>query len=376
MGAERVLATFLELVRIDSPSGLEGALASHCAQVLEGMGFSVRIDATAEVTGSDTGNIIAELAGTVADAPVLLLSAHLDCVEPCRGVEPVLRDGVVFSAGDTVLGGDDKAGIAAIFEALQRVIEDGVAHGDIRVVLTVGEECGLLGAKALDPADAAADLCLVLDADGEPGGIVTAAPTHYTFVAQFGGTPAHAGVAPEEGRSALVMAAAAVSAMQLGRLDARTTANAGTISGGTATNVVPAQVTLTGECRSLDRTRVEEVREAMDSSMRRAAEEGGGSVDVRWTLEYEAFEVPEDSRALAVVRQACEDVGLTPHTFATGGGSDGSVLASHGVPTLVLSLGMRSVHSTAEHIAVCDLESTAELVRACIVRFASTDERS
>ncbi|MDY0088344.1 MAG: M20/M25/M40 family metallo-hydrolase, partial [Coriobacteriia bacterium] len=237
MSTERLISRFLDLVRIDSPSGEEAAVAHHCATALEAMGFAVCTDDTMAVTGSDTGNLIAELPGTVAGAPVLLLSAHLDCVEPCRGVEPVVRDGVVFSAGETVLGADDKAGIAAIFEALERVLADEAPRGDIRVVLTVGEERGLRGAKALDPASAAADLCLVLDADGEPGGIVTAAPTHYTFVAEFTGTAAHAGVEPEAGRSALVMAAAAIDAMVLGRLDEHTTANVGTISGGTATNV-------------------------------------------------------------------------------------------------------------------------------------------
>lgn len=370
MSVDRLLGSFLDLVRIDSPSGEEAAVARHCRSVLEEMGFRVSADDTRSLTGSDTGNLIAELPGTVADAPLLLLCAHMDCVEPCRGIEPVVRDGVVSTAGETVLGADDKAGIAAIFEAIARVLGDGAPRGDIRVVLTVGEEWGLRGAKALAPAKVAADLCLVLDADGEPGNIVTAAPTHYTFVAEFTGTAAHAGVEPEKGRSALAMAAAAVCAMRLGRLDEHTTANAGAISGGTATNVIPAHVTLTGECRSLRRDRIEEVRLSMDAAMRAAAEERGGDVDVRWTLEYEAFQVPDDSPALRVVQAACTDAGLTPRTSSTGGGSDASVLAAHGVPTLVLACGMRSVHSAEEHIMVRNLEMTAELLRACILRMA------
>ncbi|MBE0416620.1 MAG: M20/M25/M40 family metallo-hydrolase [Coriobacteriia bacterium] len=370
MSTERLLTTFIDLVRIDSPSGLEAALAGHCATELEHMGFSVRFDASAALTGSNTGNLIAELPGITPEAPVLLLSAHLDCVEPCRGVEPIVSDGVVFSAGDTVLGADDKAGIAAIFEGVRRTIESGTHRGDLRVVLTVAEECGLKGAKALDPVDAMADICLVLDADGEPGGIVVGAPTHYTFVATFAGTASHAGVAPEEGRSALLMAARAVSEMELGRLDSKTTANAGTVEGGTATNVVPARVTLTGECRSLDPDRVEDVRFSMDSAMRDAAHSVGGDVDIRWTKEYEAFHTPEDSPVIEVMSQACADAGLAPRLFTTGGGSDGSIFAERGMPTLVLSCGMSSVHSTEEQIRVDDLEALARLMHATIARLA------
>lgn len=372
MSAERLLATFIDLVRIDSPSGLEAALAGHCASQLEDIGFSVHFDTSAAFTGSNTGNLIAELPGTRPGAPVLLLSAHLDCVEPCRGVEPVVRDGVVFAAGETVLGADDKAGIAAILEGVRRVIEGGADRGKVRVILTVGEECGLKGAKALDPADVAADLCLVLDADGEPGGIVIGAPSHHTFVAEFSGTAAHAGVAPEEGRSALLMAAHAVTGMQLGRLDDQTTANVGTVEGGTATNVVPARVTMTGECRSLDPDRVLEVRASMDVAMKDASESLGGDVEVRWTKEYEAFRTAQDAPIIGLLSRACSDVGLQPRLFTTGGGSDGSIFAELGVPTLVLSCGMRSVHSSEERIAIADLESLSRLVEATIVRFAES----
>ena len=370
MSTERLLATFIDLLRIDSPSGFEAELAGHCAAELERMGFAVRFDESTALTGSDTGNLIAELPGTAPGAPVLLLCAHFDCVEPCRGVEPVVTDGVVSSAGDTVLGADDKAGIAAIFEGVRRTIEAGSMRGDIRVVLTVAEECGLKGAKALDPADAAAGLCLVLDADGEPGGMVIGAPTHYTFVAHFAGAASHAGVAPERGRSALVMASRAVAAMELGRLDEVTTANVGTIEGGTATNVVPARVTLTGECRSLDARRIDEVREAMDAVMKEAAASLDGEVEVVWTKEYEAFRTPEDSPAIATMREACADAGVTPRLLTTGGGSDGSVFAERGTPTVVLSCGMRSVHSADETMSVADLEALTRLVSASIVRFA------
>lgn len=366
--SDRLLSTFLDLVRIDSPSTREAACAQYCARELESAGCKVRFDDSAERTGSDTGNLIAELPGT--SGGVLVLSAHMDVVEPCTGVEPVVRDGLIFSAGDTVLGGDDKAGLASAIEVVRRLAEGGGEYPTIRCVFTVQEEIGLRGAKELSPQDTQADLCLVLDADGAPGGIVTAAPTHYTFRAVLMGRASHAGVAPERGVSAIKIAADAVSRMVLGRLDESTTANVGSVHGGNATNVVPAHVEMTGECRSLDRERVEAVRSHMDAAMREAAAEAGGAVELQWTLEYEGFAIPDDHPTVEVVRLACVDAGVQPKTFRTGGGSDANVIAALGTPTLALSCGMTGVHGTEEEIAVADIESLTRLVEAVARRLA------
>lgn len=366
--ADRLLATFLDLVRIDSPSGEEAACAAYCAAALEQLGFDVAFDDSATLTGSDTGNLLATLEGDVAQT--LVLSAHLDCVEPCRGVEPVVADGIIFSAGETILGSDDKAGIAAIIDASRRIVESGSPRPTIKCVLTVQEEVGLTGAKALSPGAAEGDLCLVLDAAGSPGGIIVGAPTHYTFKAAFTGVAAHAGVSPEKGVSALRMAADAIMRMELGRLDEDTTANVGSIHGGTATNVVAAQVVLTGECRSLVRTRVEAVREAMHAAMLDAASAASGSVEVEWTREYEGFDADPDSARVRLVTQACTDAGLTPMLLRTGGGSDANIIAATGVPTLALSCGMEGVHGVDEEIALSSLVELTDLVVAVAQRMA------
>jgi tripeptide aminopeptidase len=209
-----------------------------------------------------------------------------------------------------------------------------------------------------------------LDAAGEPGGIVVASPTHYTFTATFRGAAAHAGVEPEAGTSAIRMAAAAISSMELGRLDASTTANIGTMDGGTATNVIPAFAVLTGECRSLDPARVDEVRDAMDATLREAAESSGGSVEVTWTREYTGFRLEPGDPALALAEAACVDAGVEPREFETGGGSDGNIFAAHGIPTLVLAAGMRDVHGTSESIRVDDLQALARIVVAVTRRVA------
>ncbi len=359
---ERLLRTFLDLVLIDSPTGEEAAVAAYCTAALEAAGCEVSFDDSQQLTGANVGNLIAVLPGTVP--LVLELSAHMDCVMPCHGVEPYVEGGIVRSAGDTVLGADDKAGLAAAIECARRLAEDGGEHPTIRFVFSVSEEIGLVGAKALDPEAVAADICLVLDAHGAPGGIVVASPTHYTFRATFTGKASHAGVEPESGISALRIAAQAVTDMPNGRLDAETTANVGTIEGGVATNVVCAEVVITGECRSIDPKRVEGVREEMDRCMRGVSKAGGGEVEITWTREYVGFRAAGDDPSVQLVMTACRDVGLEPHTYATGGGSDANIIAELGVPTLALGCGMTDVHSTDESIAVADLEVLTAMLLA------------
>lgn len=366
----RVLHTFLDLVRISSPTGQEAGVAEYVARALREAGCTVRIDDTRSVTGADTGNVIAEVPGAL-DGGVIALSAHMDCVQPCEGVEPVVVDGVVRSAGETVLGGDDKVGLAAIVEAVRRLTEEGGEHRPLKLLLTVSEEDGLLGAKALAPADAAASLCLVLDADGPVGGIVVGAPSHHTFTATFTGKAAHAGVEPEKGVSAIAMAAEAVSHMRLGRINEHTTANIGTIRGGSATNVVAPSCVLTGECRSLDTSYAEVIRTDMDVAMHDAAAAAGGTVSVDWVHAYPGFAASADSAEVALIERACAAIGVESRTYTTGGGSDANIFAGYGIPTLVLGTGMTNVHSTDELLEVRQLERLADL----LVAIARTPER-
>lgn len=366
---ERLLETFLDLVRIDSPSRYEAACASYCARRLEAVGCVVEVDGSADVTGSDTGNLIARLKGTAPGT--LVLSAHMDVVQPCIGVDPVVVDGVVVSKGDTVLGSDDKAGIAAAIETVERVVAAGGEYPSITCVFTVQEEIGLTGAKHLSPDVVAGDLCLVLDAAGTPGGIVVGAPTHWIYRAVIRGRSSHAGVEPEKGVSAIQIAAEAIAAMPDGRLDAHTTANVGTVSGGTATNVVAAELLITGECRSLDRATADEVKEAIDSAINDATRRRGGTCEIEWDLQYEGFTLDEGDEAVATVVRACSDVGLTSSTYTTGGGSDANIIAAMGVtPVVALACGMEGVHGTDEQIFVKDLEDLTSLCVAIAHRLA------
>ena len=428
MNSDRLLSTFLELVAVESPSFCEAAMASHCARALAELGFFVKFDASAVVTGSDSGNLIARLPGTAPGR--LALSAHLDTVEPCAGIE-VLSEAVpaavlgsayadegatlevLRSAGETILSADDKAGIAAILEGVRSTLESGAPRPDLTVLLTTCEEQSLLGSSALAPdalswpvdlpsacagagaagargegraeggavaegagvagAVVAGDEalpCYVLDADGRPGTIITGAPCHWTMRARFHGRAAHAGVEPEAGVSAIALAADAVAAMPLGRLDECTTANVGVIAGGTAVNVVPEACELAGECRSLRSDRAAAQRDAMTVACEQAAAQGGGSVELEWTCDYPAVLFEDDAPVVARAVAAARAAGLVPRLARTGGGADSNVLGAKGCQSVTLGIGMANFHSADEFIAVRDLEATARLVEALIAEYA------
>lgn len=301
----------------------------------------------------------------------MVFSAHMDTVQPCAGIEPVVVDGVVRSAGDTILSADDKAGVAAIFEGVRSAVESGSPRPDVTVLLTTCEEQHLLGSSALaDGLLPAGAPCYVLDADGAPGTIITGAPCHWSLNATFSGRAAHAGVCPEEGVSAIAMAAAAVSSMPLGRLDEATTANVGFIEGGGATNVVPDTCALAGECRSLYAERAEAQKEAMTEALEAAAARFGGAVSIEWTKSYDAVLFDEEDELVQAIVRASRAAGLEPRFHRSGGGSDANVLAARGVRPVTLGVGMAAFHSVDEHIAVDDLEGAARLVEALIAEGA------
>lgn len=367
MNPNRLLNLFLDLVRIESPSRHEGAMAARCERELHAMGFDVRFDDSTQETGSDVGNLIAHLPGTAAGCVVL--SAHMDTVEPCAGIAPVVEDGVIRSAGDTILSADDKAGVAGILEAVRSVVESGAPRPDVWVLLTTCEELSLLGAGALAPdALPAGASCYVFDADGPAGTVVLGAPCHYTLRATFRGRAAHAGVEPEAGVSAIRMAAAAIESMELGRLDQASTANIGLIEGGREVNVVADACTLAGECRSLYLDRANAQRAAMTAALQTAAERFGGEVDVAWREDYGPVLYDEADPFVQDIAAAARAAGLKPAFRYSGGGADANIHVARGMRAITLGIGMTSFHSVDEHISLADLEGTARLAEALVIR--------
>lgn len=352
VNTERLLSTFLDLVQIDNPSGGEGPIAAHVRGLLESMGLAVTEDAI--------HNLLARVPG---EGEPLLLNAHMDSVAPCHGVRPVVENGVIRSSGDTVLGADDLAGVAAILEGVRATLEAGASHRAAEIVFTVQEEVGLRGAAQFDTKQLQAHEGVTLDSGGEFGGITIGAPSQDSLYVVVQGRAAHAGVAPERGINAIGIAAAALAAMPLGRIDDETTANFGIIKGGEATNIVPDRVELWGEARSHDQDKLVAQVQAMVGAFEEAARARGASVQVEITHKYDAYRLADDMPILQRVKNELQAMGFTPNPQISGGGSDVNIFAQRTMQVANVSVGYREIHSTGEHIAVADLERAAELVQ-------------
>lgn len=348
-------------MQVDSVSGHERQLCDILKKKLAYLGLEVSEDNAGGVLPGATGNITAHLPGAES-GPHLLFCAHMDTVEPGRGIKPVTgRDGVIRSNGETILGADDKAGIAAILEALRVVLSERISHGGITVVFTVREETGLIGAKGLDHSFRA-DYGFVLDATGSPGAIVVRAPSQDRITTTVHGRTAHAGVNPEAGINAIYVAAQSIAAMPLGRIDPETTANIGIICGGKAVNIVPDSVYLEGEVRSLQSAKRAEYTARIRKTIEETARKAGTWADIKVELLYDGFNLPETAPIVQLAKKAVQKCGLEPFITQSGGGSDANVLNARGIPTVNLATGMENVHTTREEIAVTDIVNLARLL--------------
>jgi tripeptide aminopeptidase len=358
---DRVTRAFLELVRIDSPTFQEQAICRRLTADLEALGLSVENDGT----GRDgVGNLIARLDGG-AGLPIAL-SAHFDTVQPGEGIEPIIEGGIVRSAGDTILGADDKAGIVAILEALQVLREAGLPHPPLEIVLTWGEERAHLGAAAVDVSKLRSKVCFVPDAEGEIGTIIAAAPSYESISAVFHGVGAHAGMKPEEGRSAILAAARAVARTPLGRLDEETTCNVGLIGGGSVRNAVPARATVDAEARSLDDAKLDRVLSDLREHWESAAAEVGCTVEISTKREYRAYRLTNDDFRMTLAREGAGLAGVPFRAISTGGGSDANTLSERGLPSACLSAAMWKPHTRDEHVATADLKRLADYLLGII----------
>ncbi len=360
---DRLIEEFFELVQIDSETKQEQLIAPVLIEKLQNLGFTVIQDDSAKKTGHGAGNLIGTLKGTKDKVDTIYFTTHMDTVVPGKGIKPVLKeDGYIYSNGTTILGADDKAGIAAFFEAIKRLKEQSIEHGDIQVVITAGEESGLVGAKELDPSLLHAKYGYAIDSDGEVGGIVTAAPYQAKLWTTITGKTAHAGVAPEKGVSAITLASKAISAMNLGRIDAETTANIGRFEGGQATNIVCDTVHILAEARSIDKTKLDAQVEHMVKTFADIAEKFGGKAESETKLMYPGFRFEESHPVVEVAKQAVKRIGRTPDIKTSGGGSDANVIAGFGIPTVILSVGYEEIHTTNERMPVEELQKLADLL--------------
>jgi len=365
---ERLVETFLTLVRFNTPSRNEQLASEWAAEYLKNIGFTVEWDDAGEKVGGNIGNLFAFKKGTDPNAPGIFFSSHLDTVEPTPDLEIAIEGDVIRSTSDTILGADDKAGVAPILEAMTLLHESGEPHGDIQLILTICEEIGLVGAKLVDPSRIKARYGFVLDSGPPVGEIIYTAPSQNSLRVRIVGKPSHAGAYPEKGISAIVAAAKAIAAMNLGRIDEDTTANIGTINGGTARNIVPAEVFMVGEARSRSQEKLDKQTAHMKETFEREAETIGAIAEVQVIEEYKTFQVGENDPVMRIAVAAAKAADLTPSLRASGGGSDGNIFNGYGFPTVVLSTGMQQIHTHDEFCRISDMVKDArwvmEVVRA------------
>ncbi len=364
---ERLARTFTDLVRIDSISKEEGRICRELQSWLGALGAHARADgAGAEVAGQ-TGNLIGRYAGNCKVEP-LLLSAHMDTVEPGRGIQPVFENGVFSSGGETILGADDKCGLSIILEALTCIRDNRLPCGPLEIIFSICEEIGLQGAKHLDFGQLDARMGYVLDTRN-PDVIITRAPAANRIRLQIDGRAAHAGAEPEKGINAISLAGQAISELVLGRIDEETTCNLGLIEGGVATNIVPPQVIVHGEVRSHDRSKLSIATDAMVGAFKRVVEDYSEnnnpfrprlSVDVR--LDFDLLQIAAEHDVVTMAQQAAANLNRKIYRATSGGGSDANVFAQHGIVTGVLGTGCEKVHTVEERVALDDMVRAVQLL--------------
>lgn len=362
---ERIVQEFMELVQVDSETKHEAEISKVLKNKFASLGLSIAEDDAAAKTGHGANNLFATLEATegAGGAPVIMFTCHMDTVTPGNGIKPKLHeDGYIRSDGTTILGSDDKAGIAAMLEAIRVLKEQSIPHGRVQFVITVGEESGLVGARALDASMLEAQFGYALDSNGSIGDIAVAAPTQAKIGIQIFGKSAHAGVNPEDGISAIQIAAKAIGRMPLGRIDKETTANIGRFEGGGATNIVCDFVKLDAEARSIAQDKLGRQVEAMRQAAVSAAEEFGGRTEFSSEIIYPAYSYDESDPVVQLAVSAIKAIGATPRTFHSGGGSDANIFNGLGVPTVNLAVGYEDIHTTKEKIKADDLAKTGRLV--------------
>ena len=369
---ERLAQTFIRLCETDSPSRKEGRMAALVTEMLCALGAEPPFeDDSAAATGSECGNLIFRFAGDSKQEP-LFFNCHLDTVEPCIGIKVVRKDDIFTSLGETILGSDDKSGIAAMIEALTLLREKKLSHAPMEFIFTTCEEIGLLGAKALNPQHIHAKMGYALDSTGF-GRVITGAPASNRLRITVRGVAAHAGLNPEQGINAIVLAGKALARVPCGRIDEETTVNFGTIQGGAASNIVPEEVIIQGEVRSHSSEKLDRLTAEIEQAFTQVIEEwsdplgearGLPRLDFRVEQDFPAMQLTVEDAVIQRLDVAAAHVGIPMKHEIAGGGSDANIFNGHDVPTAIIASGMTYVHSTDEQVSLDDMTNLTALLLA------------
>jgi tripeptide aminopeptidase len=358
---------FVELCALPSPSGKERAVADRVAAYLTGIGLAWDEDDAAGRLDGDAGNIYCRIPATSEGGTPIFLCAHTDTVPPETVIDPVVgEDGIVRNAAGTILGSDNKAAVVVMLEAVRRVLEEGREHAGVELLFTPQEEVSLRGAGAFDHTRLVATTGYVYDQGAHIGEIVLGSPHGRLLDFRFHGTAAHAGMHPEDGRSAIAAASRAIADFRLGRVDDQTSANVGVISGGTARNVVPEWCSFTAEVRSHDESKAVELAREMLESAAFAASLVDCELESEVRPSFPGYRFREGDPAVRLAAEALERAGYAPSYALSGGGADANVFNARGLQCVNLANGMMEIHTPDEHIAVADLEGMVEVTLALV----------
>ena len=363
---QRLTDEFISLVKIDSLTRQERKMADALLKKLRDMGLKPYEDDTASKIDGNAGNVICHVKGE-KQKPALLLMAHMDTVVPGISKNPVIDGDIIKTDGTTVLGGDDAAGIAVILETIKSLMEDKTPFGDIYTAFTVAEESGLFGARNLDLTKIPADYAIILDEGGEIGTVAVKAPHYNRFKVTFIGKAAHAGLEPEKGLSAIMMASRAMADMpHFGRIDEESTANIGIIKGGQVRNIVCDTCEIEGEVRSISEEKINRYTDEILNHFKKVSEDLGGTVKIELEKMYPGFDIKESDDIISLLKEASAESGIPLKLHATGGGSDTNIINGAGIPAINTSVGMANVHSTNEYIRISDMEKACYFLTAII----------
>lgn len=371
---QRMSEYVMDLIRIDSLSYKEKEVGLKLRKDMEELGGECFFDDAGKIVKGNIGNLLVKISGNKKDARPILLSAHMDTVVPGEGIKPQIEDGIIKSDGTTILGSDDKSGLAIITEVVRTIKEKNIQYGDIEIAFTICEEVGLLGARHIDISNFKSKYGIVFDS-GSPTGfsasIITKCPSAEKLEFKVHGLEAHAGVCPERGMNAIKIASEAIANMKLGRIDAETTANIGIIEGGFAINIVPNFVHIKGEARSHSedklRAQIEHMRKCFHDAVSRyeITLEGKTYIaTVEETIErsYDKMNISNESKVVKLINQAANNLGLSINTLASGGGCDANYFNKKGVECVNLGTGMKEIHTVNEYLVLEEFYQAADIL--------------
>lgn len=366
---ERVVDTFIKMAKVNAPSLHEKPMAEHMIPILEELGFTYQFDEAHKNFNGDCGNLIAWWEGTDPEVEPFFLSAHLDTVLPTKGLTTVIQDETIYTDGTTILGADDREAIAIYIEAIRVIQENNIPCGPLELILTVNEQKGLIGSKYMDYSLIKSKSGMIFDSDGDVGQIILQGGYSSRIHVDIKSKSSHIGLDPEVGVNAFLIAADALKKLKLGKINEKTLANIGTISGGTMSSIIPGDVNLVGEVRSLSKEEHDEQLETMKKAFEETAKAYGATANVTFEKKYLGWKFEEDSILAQTAINAAKEIEIDYYTCPTLGGADTNILNEHGVDCITLGNGYKNLHTVNEYISIENVVNGSRLTVALILEW-------